>query len=191
MARYRSGIATRERILDATRMLLGRDGFDGTTVKGICREAHIQPGSFYNLFLSKDEAVLTVVREAITAVDPHPEGEGSDTIDELIHAYIRFITESPLAGVYLQLAVTAGLTDEHLKGRMLRHHRYRIHRFADAIARDAPTMSHERSRILAELVIAGLNGLAYQWALDPSFELMDHAWELARQLQIPLATRQP
>lgn len=175
MARYRAGLATRERILEATRALLGSEGFEGTTLKAICHQAGIQAGSFYNLFPSKDEAVLTVVREAITAVDPHPDGEGIDRLAELVDAYTGFIAESPLAAVYLQLAVTVGLSDEHLKGRMLRHHRYRIRRFADAIRRDWPDLGEAEARVQAEIVIAGLNGLAYQWVLDPSFDLARYA----------------
>ncbi|MDH3307860.1 MAG: TetR/AcrR family transcriptional regulator [Acidimicrobiia bacterium] len=175
MARYRAGLATRERILEATRAILGSEGFENTTLKAICDSAGIQAGSFYNLFPSKDEAVLTVVREAITAVDPHPDGEGTDRLAELVDAYTGFIAESPLAAVYLQLAVTVGLSDEHLKGRMLRHHRYRIRRFADAIRRDHPDLGEAEARVQAEIVIAGLNGLAYQWVLDPSFDLARYA----------------
>ena len=67
--RYKAGLETRERILGATRTLVAANGLDGTTIKAICELAGVLPGSFYNLFASKEQAVLTVVREAIDAVD--------------------------------------------------------------------------------------------------------------------------
>lgn len=70
--RYRRGIEARERILNATRSLIADVGLEGTTIKAICSRAEVLPGSFYNLFDSKEQAILTVVREAIDAVDPDP-----------------------------------------------------------------------------------------------------------------------
>ena len=71
--RNRAGIETRERILGATQRLLAERGLDGVTIKGICDAADVHAGSFYNLFDSKEQVVLTAVREAITAVDPDSE----------------------------------------------------------------------------------------------------------------------
>ena len=127
MARYRVGLETRDRILAATRDLLAEGGLEGATLKAICEQAGIQPGSFYNLFGSKEEVVLTVVRQAITAVDPDPSGTGSDTVFDLVAAYVRFITEEePLARVYLRMAVGGALTDRAMAGRVLRHHQARV-----------------------------------------------------------------
>ena len=137
MARYQPGLRTEARIIAATGELLAEFGLEGTTLKAICDRAGIKSGSFYNLFDSKDEAVLRVVREAITAVDPHPEGEGPDTVAELVGAYVRFVTEQPtVARIYLQIAVHGGLTDSSMAARFLRHHEQRVRRFAAAMSRD-------------------------------------------------------
>ena len=95
MGRYRAGVETRRRIIEATRHLLAEVGIEGTTIKAICERASILPGSFYNLFTSKEEALLTVVREAIEAVDPDIAGEGTDTVADLIEAYARFVETNP------------------------------------------------------------------------------------------------
>ena len=179
MARYKAGIETQAKILDATRALLGEVGFEGTTLKAICERAGIQSGSFYNLFPSKDEAVLTVLREAITAVDPDPAGEGHDTLAELVEAYVVFVTEGDsLARIYVQLAATASTSDEHLRARVLRHHEQRIRRFADALGRERPEWSAGESRQQSEMLIATLNGLALHCSLDPSFDLRSFAQRL-------------
>ena len=70
--RNRAGIETRERILTATKRLLAERGLDGVTIKGICDAADVHAGSFYNLFESKEQVVLTAVRDAIRAVAPDP-----------------------------------------------------------------------------------------------------------------------
>ena len=109
--RNRAGLETRQRLLAATRELLSEVGFEGTTVKAICQRAEVLPGSFYNQFDSKDQAVLEVMVEAITAVDPDPDHEGTDTVSDLIAAYARFMVEGqPLSRVYLQMATSVALT---------------------------------------------------------------------------------
>ena len=70
MVRYKAGLETQGRILHATRSLLAEAGLEGITLKGICERAGVLPGSFYNLFQTKEEAVVTVVRQALEAVDP-------------------------------------------------------------------------------------------------------------------------
>ena len=179
MGRYRAGVETRRRIIEATRNLLAEVGIEGTTIKAICDRASILPGSFYNLFTSKEEALLTVVREAIEAVDPDIAGEGSDTVADLIGAYARFVEHQPaLARIYLQIAVTGGVTDRHLTGRLLRHSRYRTERFTDAIRRADPSLDSIAVYRRANLMIAALNGLTIAKLLDPGFDFTAHANDL-------------
>ncbi|HSG79045.1 MAG TPA: TetR/AcrR family transcriptional regulator [Acidimicrobiia bacterium] len=179
MGRYRAGIETRQRILTATRDALAESGLDGTTLKAICERAGVQPGSFYNLFPSKEEAVLTVVREAIEAVDPHPDGEGIDRPAELVEAFVRFLEGQPfLARVYLQIAVTGAVGDGHLIGRIRRHRERRVERFTDAIARDAGLTDRSEAQRRAELMLATLEGLAIATFLDPTIDVRKHAQSL-------------
>lgn len=173
MARYRAGLETQQKILDSTQRLLSESGFDGITVKAICDASGIQPGSFYNLFPTKDEAVLTVVRQAITAIDPDPGGTGTDTVEELVHTYTAFMVKNPELGrVYVQMAVTVGMNQDHIAGRIQRHHEQRIRRFADAFVRQHPQFSHEDAVRNMEILLAALNGLGLRWTIDPTFDIM-------------------
>lgn len=169
MARYRPGLETRRRILIATREVLGERGLDGTTLKAICDRAGVGAGSFYNLFDTKEEAILQVVREAIRAVDPAPGGDGRDSLDDLVDAFIAFVTADPeLARIYFQIAVGGGLTDEALRVRVLRHHERRVDRFAGAVQRSGECGDPGEARAQAQRVLAALTGLALYWLLDPS-----------------------
>ncbi len=184
MARYKVGLETRERILDATRALLADVGVEGITLKAITDRAGVRAGSFYNLFETKEAAVLTVVREAIAAMDPGDEG--NDSLEDLVNAYVLFMTEqSSMAQVYLQIAVSATHTNEPIRQRFAKGHRYRIERFTTALLRDMPDIGTIEATIRIEALIAALNGFGIARHIDPSFDLNGHA---ARMLDL---TRTP
>lgn len=178
MARYRVGIQTRDRILRATRRLLSEVGIDGVTLKAITDQAGVGAGSFYNLFDSKEAAVFEVVREAIEAVDPDPEGEGTDTLADLVDAFVAFMTgSSPIARIYLQLA-GRGLTDPAIAARVIKSHRRRVERFADAWQREDPSLSPEEAEHQAEQMLAALTGFGLSALMNPEFDMRAHAVRL-------------
>ncbi len=176
MARYQPGLRTEARIIDATRELLGQVGLDGTTLKEICDTAGVRAGSFYNLFGSKEEVVLRVVGEAINAVDPDPDGRNTDTVEDLVEAYIAFVMgTSDLAKIYLRIAVTGALADGALHKRVVGHHERRLERFAGALRREQPEIGVDEAAAAAEILLATLNGLAFRWVLDAKFDFPAHA----------------
>jgi AcrR family transcriptional regulator len=179
MARYRVGLETRQRILSATRRLVAELGVEAVTLKAITDQAGVGAGSFYNLFDSKEEAIFEVVREAIESVDPDPAGAGTDTLDDLVDAFVAFFTGStPIARIYLQLAAGRGLTDPSIARRVLRSHRTRVERFADAWQRHDPACSPAEAEVRAETMLAGLTGLGLTALLDGSFDMGLHAARL-------------
>jgi AcrR family transcriptional regulator len=178
VARYRVGLETRERILEATRTLLSEYGVEGITLKRITAAADVGVGSFYNLFDSKEAAVFEVVRQALDAVDPHPGSPGGDTLQELVEAFVEFMTgSSTIARIYLQLA-GLGLTDPAIAQRVLRSHRRRVHRFAAACRREDASLSEAEAREQAETIMAALTGLGLTALIDPSFDMRAHAARL-------------
>jgi AcrR family transcriptional regulator len=176
VARYRVGLETRERILGATRRVIAQVGIEGVTLKAILDQANLGAGSFYNLFDSKEDAVLEVVHHAIEAVDPDPAGEGTDTLPDLVDAFVTFFTDSrPIARIYLQLALARGLTDRRVADRVTRSHRRRVERFADACQRHDPGIDPEEAEARAELLLGALMGLGLNALVDPRFDLRAHA----------------
>ncbi len=174
--RYKAGLETRDKILEATRRLIATEGIDGTTIKAICDYAGVLPGSFYNLFDSKEQAVLTVVRQAIDAIDPDPDHRGTDTLSDLIDAYIRFVTEQgDLARVYIRLAISGGANNSEIRGRTMRHHEARVARFAAAMGRTHPEFSETEVQRRAETLVSALNGITLHRVMDPDFDVATHA----------------
>lgn len=179
MARYRPGLQNQRKILDATRELLGEHGLDNVTLRAICQRAGLSTGSFYNLFPSRDAAVLGVVREALEAIDPSPDDDQDTSLDQLVDAYVRFLEEdTAMARVYLQVGIGAGVTDPAIGARFLRHHEGRLERFTRAIRKEHPDLEPEWARQRAETILAALNGFAFQKVLNPSFDFAGHARRL-------------
>jgi AcrR family transcriptional regulator len=176
VGRYQAGIQTEARIIDATRSLLAEGGLEATTLKAICDRAEVRSGSFYNLFDSKEEAIIRVVRESIDAIDPDPERKGTDTVDDLVDAYIRFFAEQPqVAKVYVLAAITGESGSDGARKRFLRHHERRVERFADAMVRGDAEMTPDEAAVTAELLLGALDGLAFRWALDENFAFARYA----------------
>lgn len=172
--RYKAGLETRDRILEATRNQIAEKGLEGTTIKSICEGAGILPGSFYNLFDSKEEAILTAVRAAIDAVDPDPEHTGKETLADLVNAYVRFVEEQgDMARVYIRIAVAAGREQSALKARIIRHHEGRVARFSGALKREKPSMSEVEADTRAEALVSALNGITLHRTIDPTYRV-DH-----------------
>lgn len=176
MGRYQAGIETEARIIDATRSLLAEGGLEAATLKAICDRAEVRAGSFYNLFDSKEEAVIRVVREAIDAVDPDPQGAGTDSLDDLVDAYIRFfVEEAQLARVYVLVALTGDSSENGARRRFLRHHERRVERFAAAMARGDASLTVTEATERAEVLLGALDGLAFRWSLDTDFAFPRYA----------------
>ncbi len=176
---YRAGIATRERILDATRALLAEGGIEAATVKAICDQSRILPGSFYNLFPSKNDAVMTVVRESIAALEE--DQRERESVADLVNGFVRFVTSEPvIARVYLIMAVSGGLTDEGIRRRVMRHHQARVERFTAAMRRQG-NHSVRRAQQRAEAIEAALTGFALHAILDPDFDFAKHASSLLEE----------
>lgn len=183
VARYQAGLRTEARIVDATRSLLAEGGLEAATLKAICAEAGIKAGSFYNLFDSKEEVVIRVVRESIDAVDPDPDGAGTDSVGDLVAAFIRFFVEQPeMAKVYVIAAVNTETSDNGARRRFLRHHLRRVERFADAMARSDGTLASDAAAMKAEILLGALDGLAFRWTIDSTFEFEKFALEAASKL---------
>lgn len=185
--RYKAGLETRDRIIEATRSLIATDGLDGTTIKAICEQAGVLPGSFYNLFDSKEQAIMAVVREAIDAIDPDPSHEGNDSLADLVDAFARFIVDQgELARVYIRLALTGGHGSTEIRDRTIRHHRGRVERFTAAIVRQSPGIEPAEASRRAETLVSALNGLALSRVIDENFDVILHARALLNQVAEPV-----
>jgi len=120
------------------------------------------------------------VREAIEAVDPDPSGAARESLSDLVDAFVAFVTDqSPVARIYVQLAVGRGLTDPAVAARVTRSHRHRLERFAEAWSREDVLLSSAEAEHRAVVTLSALMGMAVISLLDPAFDIREHTRRLA------------
>jgi AcrR family transcriptional regulator len=92
-------LARRASILEATRELLSKHGYEGTTIRDVAEQAGVAKGTLYNIYGGKDELIFSAVidvRDDIgqrtLELDPTP---GLDTILKVNQAIIEEIVRTP------------------------------------------------------------------------------------------------
>jgi TetR/AcrR family transcriptional regulator, cholesterol catabolism regulator len=105
--------ATRLRVLDAAARVLAREGYSGTRLTDVAREADIQAPAIYYYFASREDLIdevaesgaatlLGSVRSAVAALDG---GDVQARIDAAAEAHLRFTMDEPvLARIVLRNA---------------------------------------------------------------------------------------
>ena len=94
--------ATRQRVIAAARTLFDTEGYQGTTIRDIARDAGVAVGTVFTTFASKSE-ILSEVMEALTAplyaeldrIMPHLRGPTVDRLRTLFAVHMQFETQTP------------------------------------------------------------------------------------------------
>ena len=123
--------ATRARLLEAARALIGEGGFDAVTIAEITERADVGFGTFYGYFESKEAVVRAVILDAMTTL-----AEANDaltaTLDDPAEVMARAIRhtlatvdgDAVFAGFIVRVALSG---DDELWGML----RERMHRDID------------------------------------------------------------
>jgi AcrR family transcriptional regulator len=89
----REFLARKKDILEAATSLFAKNGYHGTTMSEIAKEAEFSTGSLYNFFKNKEELYFNLMLEKIDAltgeVNEIPSGEGS--VEERLTLFIETI----------------------------------------------------------------------------------------------------
>ncbi len=127
MAQNGTGKPVRERIIDAALILVARNGYDGTTVRSLCRAARTSTGGFTAHFKTKSAAVSTlldsIIAELVERLSFASEQtlEGEDEMENHVRALAAWAFSHPEAlRVWFNLASRADLMDTFdVRGRFL------------------------------------------------------------------------
>ena len=179
----------RERLLDAALDLLGTEGWQATTVRGVCRRARLTPRYFYESFEDLDALLLAVfdrllgetterVLAAIAAAPPNPEARGRAAIE----TFVLHLTEDPRRA---QVAFVEALGSEPLMRRRLEVMRL----YAGILGAQArelygtPPEADPLVDLTATMLVGGMAELLISW-LDGSLavtreQLIDDVTELS------------
>lgn len=84
---------TKERIFQAAKRILQRDGYEQLSIKNICEEAGVSNGSFYHHFKTKDD-LLSYYIEDQPSIDPaHLDlpRNTADAKEAIIYVYLNYV----------------------------------------------------------------------------------------------------
>jgi AcrR family transcriptional regulator len=154
-------------LLDAAFELLGSDGWRGTTVRGVCQAAHLNPRYFYENFDSLESLLIAVfdrliVESTQTALRALEEA-GADPVSRsvaVIGAVVRFVTEDPRRARVL-------FVEAQGNERMGRRRLDTLHATADFLSqylwRQSGLADDRISLVASHLLVGGLTELVVTW----------------------------
>jgi AcrR family transcriptional regulator len=166
--------ATRQRILDAAALVMSREGFAGTKLSEIAREADVKIATLYYYYASREDLVEAVLVTGARHVREHTEQAvaampaSSTPLDRLctaVEAHLRFILE---ISHYTEAAVRntsqvperirqSSLAEQATYGRLWR-------RLVDDAAEGTQHRTPAQRKALRMLIIGGLNWSVEWWS---------------------------
>lgn len=84
---------TKERIFQAAKQILQRDGYEQLSIKNICEEAGVSNGSFYHHFKTKDD-LLSYYIEDQPSIDPELlelPSNAEDAKNTIVYVYLNYV----------------------------------------------------------------------------------------------------
>jgi AcrR family transcriptional regulator len=190
------GRASRAAILGAAKTLFAQNGYRGTSLASIAEAAGFsQPGLLHH-FPSKEALLLGVLSEQDQGEERiwSPDHPVTHTLDMLegLSALTEYNQSHPLDSRFLSVLLAEGISADHPA------HDYFVHRYenlrrsieedirrgqeADAVDR------HVDPAAVAAIIVASLDGLQYQWLLDPEIDRSSIFKTLATLLRAALVT---
>ncbi len=182
----------RELLIDTAFEQLGTDGWNGTTVRGVCQAAHLNPRYFYESFDSLealfiavfDRLVVDATRDALVAIERAGPDPGARAV-AVIDASIRYVTADPRRA---RILFVEALGNETVGRRRLDT----MHATAEFLERSAwrqTGLADDRIGLVAShLVVGGLTELVVTW-LDGRLDVtLDELVEDAAALMVAIGS---
>ncbi len=187
--RIRKGERSRMRILDAAARLLSCRGYAATTLTDIAAAAEMQAGSLYYHFDSKDEIVTEVLRvgidHACEAIDAAlealgPDANGSERLAEAFVAYVNcIVAESNFTVANIRcFNESPPQTRQSLAVPLRDFTNLWVGLLAEGQS-DGSLREDTNAKVLARLMISGLNSLASWYRPGGELRLDDLARQFA------------
>jgi AcrR family transcriptional regulator len=174
----------RERLLDAGLDLLGTEGWQATTVRGVCERARLNPRYFYESFAGLDDLLIAVfervaaeILEALMAALAEAPEDAHGKARAAIGAAVELLTDDPRKG---RVALIEAMGSEALMRRRLDTLDGFAHLVADT-AREfygAEALDEAETQLTAQVLAGGITEAMIAWLegrLDVTRErLVDH-----------------
>ena len=159
----------RERLLEAGLDVLGTEGWQATTVRGICERAKLNPRYFYESFSGLDELLVAVfdrvseeaLAAVLVAIEENP-GDPEATARAAIGGFVALLTDDPRKG---RVAVVEAMGSEALMRRRLDT----VQQAAELVASygrgldQAAGVDEQTVQLTAQMLVGGLIEALIAW----------------------------
>jgi AcrR family transcriptional regulator len=178
---------TAQRLVAAARRVLARDGFNAITVEAVAAEAGAYRDSVRYYFGSKSGLIAAVV----DAISTDQSFEGSRDVRELpagpqrVHALVRADRRLAADGAAVQdffRLLPHVLQDDDLRSRVASLYGWYREQYLRAFGEAATKEASRELQNYASLMVAVIDGLAIQKALDPDGLDLDAVFDLWERL---------
>ena len=161
---------TRTRILEAAFHVLGRQGYENTSIKDIAEEAGVAQGLVHYHFKSKQQLVLAVLAEVCREME-FGDAQGAAGAQAAYEKFKNMLKGSQAThALYIQL-IAMGLHDKELGAGVLnfvRQDRAHIEDIARQVLAEREA-DPRPARAIASVVEAAVLGIMVQNLIDPEF----------------------
>ena len=99
----------RQRILDATRELVTKHGYQGTIMRDVAAKAEVSATTLYNLYNTKDELLLEALKERIAEATELARKDACEPGHRFLLAHVRRVAASTRATPAFVTAIAQGL----------------------------------------------------------------------------------
>jgi AcrR family transcriptional regulator len=161
---------SRDKILQAAFAVLGRQGYENTSIKEIAEEAGVAQGLVHYYFKSKQQLVLAVLAEVCREMEFGPE-QGAAGAQAAYEKFKTMLKASPAThALYIQL-IAVGLHDKELGQGVLdfvRQDRSHIEDIARQVLAEREAEPGP-AKAIAAVIEAAVLGIMVQNLVDPEF----------------------
>jgi AcrR family transcriptional regulator len=167
---HAKGEDRRQRILGVAQRLLARNGWRGTTLGQIAREAGVTSAGVLHHFESKEQLLHAVLkaRDEDDLVNVNLRGDASEQIAK---AAERFERSPHLIGTYILLLVENLDPEAPMHARLHKHYQGALDVVAEVLRRGQREGRYRAdldAAVKAVEIVAFMNGMETLWLLDPS-----------------------
>lgn len=173
----------KRKIIEAAARIISEQGISNATVRLIAEEAGISTGAIYYYYASKEEILADLFDQKILSLSEARQNNneaGEPSLNEglaLLKKLENTWDKTQIKRLYLFLAQEAILGNDDLNGRFAENYTVRIQEMEEYLQSLPVDVPEGTRRGIAMLIIAALDGIAFQSLLD------NHplAWEECRE----------
>ncbi|HEY4943479.1 MAG TPA: TetR family transcriptional regulator [Rhizomicrobium sp.] len=170
LRRAQAHAATRGSILEAARRVAARDGARDLSLRGVAAEAGFAPAALYGYFAGKDDLLLALAADDLTALaramrEAGVQHPGAGRLSAAASAALSTLRETEsLAAALAAMPATAGASDAErlFNGRMIAA----LKVLSDASGQPVASRDGQCDVVLVAAAVAGLALLARSGRLD-------------------------